>query len=380
LRNKFLVGICRCPSYEPDLVKEAISVAMERSGGGPFLLGDILLKVNLLSPAEPEKAVTTHPEVITALLDWIYEREPEVGVSISDSPGYLFSGQWPLFVEKCRLAPLLGKYPCKVAPLNEEGYVEIENSGAVELGKIRIPSKVRKSGTVFNVAKCKTHVETEITGCLKNTFGYLDTPTRKLAHRSGSLEKLCHAILDAHISRAPDWHLVDAVQGMEGAGPSHGTARHIGWIVASDNALAADFVLASIMGYKDPLSIPLLAVAANRSMGPAGKGEIDLSGAAWEDLPAMGFTKAPSSLRRIIPTPIRGLAHSMVRLKPSWSRDSCSFCGACSVVCPVKALKVAGGKIEIERRLCVHCLCCHEMCPTGAMAVKPNLLARLLLR
>jgi len=380
LRKKFLVGLCRCPFYEPDLVKEAVSVALERSGGGPPLLGDILLKVNLLSPVAPEKAVTTHPEVITALLDWIYGRRPEVRVSISDSPGYLFSGQWPLFVDKCRLTSLLGKFPCNIAPLSEGGYVEIENSGAVALKKLRLPSKVRESGTVFNVAKCKTHVETEITGCLKNTFGYLDTATRKLAHRSGSLEKLCHAILDAHISRAPDWHLVDAVQGMEGGGPSHGTARSIGWIVASENALAADFVLATIMGYKDPLSIPLLAVAASRSMGPSDKEGIDLSGAAWEELPARDFAKAPSSLRRIVPTPLRGLAHSMVLLKPSWSRNSCTFCGACSAVCPVKALKVTGGKVEIDRRLCVRCLCCHEMCPTGAMAAMPNLLARWLLR
>ena len=378
--KKFLVGICRCPSYEPSLVKEAVSAALERSGGGPILTGGILLKANLLSPVSPEKAVTTHPEVIAALLEWIYDRHEGIPVSVSDSPGYLFSGQWPLFVEKCRLGPILEKFSCKATPLNDEGYVEFENSGAVALRKIRLPSKVRESGTIFNVAKCKTHVETEITGCLKNTFGYLDTATRKLAHRSGSLEKLCHAILDAHVARTPDWHLVDAVQGMEGAGPSHGTPRHIGWIVASENALAADFVLASIMGYPDPLSIPLLAVAANRSMGPHGKDEICLSGAAWEDLPITGFAKAPSSLRRFIPTPLRGLAHSMVRLKPSWNGDSCTFCGACAVVCPVKAVTVARGKIEIDSRICVRCLCCHEMCPTGAMAATPNFLARMLIR
>lgn len=379
MRKKFRVGISRCQSYEPNLVKEAVSLALERSGDGPILRGDILLKVNLLSPVEPEKAVTTHPEVIAAMLGWIYERKPGVRISVSDSPGYLFSGQWPHFVDKCRLAPLLGKFPCKAAPLNDEGYTEIENRGAVVLERIRIPSKVRESGTVFNVAKGKTHVETEITGCLKNTFGYLDTASRKLVHRSGSLKKLCHAILDAHIARAPDWHLVDAVQGMEGAGPSHGTARSLGWVVASENALAADFVLATIMGYKNPFSIPLLAVAANRSMGPIGKEEIELSGAPWEDLPVTGFVKAPSSLRRIIPTPLRGLAHSMVRLNPSWNRDSCTFCGACSAVCPVKAISVSGGQIEIDRRTCVRCLCCNEMCPTGAMAAKPNFLARMLL-
>mgnify|MGYP001769080830 FL=1 len=69
----------------------------------------------------------------------------------------------------------------------------------------------------------------------------------------------------------------------------------------------------------------------------------------------------------------------MVRLKPAWCRDSCTFCGACAAVCPVKAVAVARGKIEIDSRICVRCLCCHEMCPTGAMAVAPNFLARMLM-
>lgn len=379
MKAPYLVGVSPCRSYEQDEVEEAVGVAMERSGGGPLLKGDVLLKANLLAPVRPERSVTTHPEILSGLAGWVKRRKPETSITVSDSPGYLFSGQWPLFVENCGLGSLVQDQSCKVVPLNEGGFREVSPPGTVVFHNLRIPLKVAETETLINVPKCKTHVETEITACLKNTFGYLDTSTRKRAHRSGTLRSLCDAVLDAHLARVPDWNLVDAVVGMEGYGPSHGTPKPMGWVVASRNALAADVVLAFMMGYSDPFSIPLLASASRRSMGPAQRSEIELSGAEWEDLPIRGFHKSPSALRRFVPTPLRGAAHSLVKLSPFWNSKTCIFCGACAAVCPVKAVQAEKETIRIDRARCVRCLCCHEMCPTGAMGVRPNLLARLLL-
>jgi len=379
LRNFFRVGLCPCRNYEEGAVEEAVKIAMDRSGGGPLLQDNVLIKANLLAPVRPELCVTTHPSILEGLVRWVKTNKPETKVTVSDSPGYLFSGQWPLFMENCGIRSLVEKHSCKVIPLNEEGFQEVSTPGSVMLEDIRIPVKVAEAGTLINVAKCKTHVETEITACLKNTFGYLDTPTRKRAHRSGSLRQLCDAILDVHLSRVPDWNLLDAVIGMEGYGPSHGKARPMGWIIASKNALAADVVAAFMMGYADPFSIPLISSAARRAMGPTQRNEIELSGAKWEELPVPGFRKSPSAFRRFIPTPLRGMAHTLVRLAPSWDAEACIFCGACAAVCPVKAIHAGRKELTIDRTICVGCLCCHEMCPTGAMAVKPNLLARLLL-
>lgn len=380
LRNLYRVGLSPCPTYEKAVVDNAVNLALERSGGGPEIGNDVLLKANLLAPVQPECAVTTHPAILSAIATWVRGKKPGVEVTISDSPGYLFSGQWPLFVENCGLEQRGEKEPIKVLPLNDEGFMEIEKPETVVLGKFSFPVKAANAGTLFNVAKCKTHVETEITGCLKNTFAYLDTATRKRAHRSGSLTRLCDAILDAHLARRPDWNILDAVIGMEGYGPSHGTPRKMGWIIASENALAADVVAAVMMGYGDPFKIPLLAVAARRGMGPSDKGQIELHGATWEELPVPGFRKAPSALRRLVPTPLRGLAHSLVKLNPFWSPDSCTLCKACVRVCPAEAIRIRNGLVEIDRRRCVRCLCCHEMCTAGAMKVRPNLLARLLLK
>ncbi|NLI95971.1 MAG: DUF362 domain-containing protein [Synergistaceae bacterium] len=380
MRGKYRVGVCPCVDYEPGAVRQAVGIALERSGGGPSIGRNVLLKANLLAPVKPERAVTTHPEVLSALADWVREKEPDAHIEVSDSPGYLFSGQWPLFEENCGLRNLREKWNVELSPLNGKGYVEMQSSTSSTLGKLQIPVKAVEADTLINVAKCKTHVETEITACLKNTFGYLDTATRKRAHRSGSIWKLCEAILDAHLSRVPDWNLIDAVVGMEGNGPSHGNPKRLGWVIASENALAVDVVAAWIMGYRDPFSIPLLSAAARRGIGPASRTQIDLVGSTWESLPVSRFVRATSTLRRILPTPLRGLAHTLVRLIPFWNSELCTFCGACGKVCPTGAILSTPGAIRIDPWKCVHCLCCHEMCPTGAIGVRRNLLARFLLR
>ena len=59
------VFVVRCPDY--DHVGDRMSELLSMMGGpGRFAaLGEkIVLKVNLLQPAKPEKAVTTHPAVV----------------------------------------------------------------------------------------------------------------------------------------------------------------------------------------------------------------------------------------------------------------------------------------------------------------------------
>gem|GEM_PF-6766366 len=170
MRGKYRVGVCPCVDYEPGAVRQAVGIALERSGGGPSIGRNVLLKANLLAPVKPERAVTTHPEVLSALADWVREKEPDAHIEVSDSPGYLFSGQWPLFEENCGLRNLREKWNVELSPLNGKGYVEMQSSTSSTLGKLQIPVKAVEADTLINVAKCKTHVETEITACLKNTF------------------------------------------------------------------------------------------------------------------------------------------------------------------------------------------------------------------
>jgi len=373
--EKFTVGVARCASYDPDAVGESLGLAISRAGGLPESdCGEALVKTNLLSPTPPEMAVTTHPELLRALAGEI--KKSGKTVHIADNPGYIFTnGEHLLGSTGINTLPGDG---VSVGLLSDRGVRSVKSEAFRVLQEARISSRYLDAPYVVNAAKLKTHVETEMTGCVKNIFGTADTATRKKCHAVSSTSRLAEAITDLFVIRPPEFNVMDAVISMEGDGPSHGRPRETGWIIAGRNALAVDWVAALIMCYSDPLSIPLMRSAASRGMGPRERLDIELVGALWSDLPSYGFKKSSGAVR-LMPVFLRGLAHRLVSLSPMLEREKCVRCSICSRVCPVDAISGdASSYPVIKKNFCVKCLCCHEMCPTGAMRAHKNMLARLI--
>ncbi|MDR1916308.1 MAG: DUF362 domain-containing protein [Synergistaceae bacterium] len=373
--NEFTVGIARCETYDRDEVHTALHLAVERAGGLPAInVPDVLIKANLLSPSGPEKAVTTHPELLRAIVS-------EIGstpVHIADNPGYIFADVGTL-MKKTGVASLAEIDGVSVGMLSDLGLRSVCEKSFRALKDARISSRYLDAGYCVNASKLKTHVETEMTGCIKNIFGTADTSTRKMAHASTSQRHLADAIVDLYSIRPPEFNILDAIIGMEGDGPSHGAPVKIGFIIAGRNALAVDWVASTVMGYGNPADIHLIAAAVERGIGPRHRGDITLNGLEWDDLPLKGFKKS-SGFVRAMPTALRGFVHKLVALTPKLSEPGCVSCWICKKVCPVDAISAEGRYPQINARKCVRCLCCHEMCPTGAMTVHKNFLASMVSR
>jgi Fe-S-cluster-containing hydrogenase component 2 len=50
------------------------------------------------------------------------------------------------------------------------------------------------------------------------------------------------------------------------------------------------------------------------------------------------------------------------------NEDICRGCGLCTRVCPQGAIRVIGGKAQIDTRRCNSCYQCLSVCPQGAIS------------
>jgi uncharacterized protein (DUF362 family) len=166
------VSITRCATYEPTEVAEALSAALAPLGGMSAFVSpgnSVLLKVNLLSKAEPDKAVTTHPEVVRAL---IREVKAAGGVPmVGDSPG---GPNTPGFVRGVHKATgieaVCAEEDCELV-LFDKDCVRVPNPSGALYGSFTLGRAVTECDVLITVPKFKTHGFMMFTGAVKNLFG-----------------------------------------------------------------------------------------------------------------------------------------------------------------------------------------------------------------
>ena len=314
---------------------------------------DVLIKPNLLGGFPPEQHVTTHPSFVRALVSYCEKRN--LTITVGDNP----AGR----------GNILGR--AKRAGLYEasQGYFQDISEGEDVIvdskffSKLVVSKKVLHSSYIINVPKFKTHLQTIITGALKNMFGVLPGEEKSMIHASArSLENFSRALVDIYRVRPPDLTVMDAVVGMEGNGPSSGKLRHIGKILASDNAVELDAVMAYMMGL-NPLQVPMLRYAHEKGLGEICVDSIEIEG----DLERIPKFKVPSkSLVRFI-TPLTSRYYDFLAVKPHLNREKCVRCWECVEKCPVSALR--RNEYPHVTRECVSCFCCIEVCENHAMEV-----------
>ena len=149
-----------------------------------------------------------------------------------------------------------------------------------------------------------------MTGAVKNTFGLipgLAKPGATPGSRARSSSP--HAAGPVRPGGAR-LSVMDAVVGMEGAGPgASGTPRPVGLLLASENPLALDTVAGAIMGLRKADN-PLLLAAEQRGLGPVDLDQVELIGLDKTELPVPGY--------RLPPAPKGNMVGLPAALNPWW--------------------------------------------------------------
>jgi uncharacterized protein (DUF362 family)/NAD-dependent dihydropyrimidine dehydrogenase PreA subunit len=369
-----LVSIVKCDSYEESAVESSVSEALAHLGGiGKYVKtgNRVLLKVNLLSASTPDKAITTHPSVVKALVKQV---QSAGGIPIiADSPGGPFSrGMLESAYRKSGMSSVAQETGAR---LNyDTSSKQVSNPEGRIAKMLDLISILDVVDVVITVPKLKTHMLTKFTGATKILFGVVPGLTKPAYHlKFADIDSFCDMLLDILVYVRPSLSVMDGVIGIEGDGPgSGGTPRKAGIILASEDSVALDVVASSIIGMTVD-EVPILKRAKERGLTTGNLSDINIIGAKADDVkvkfrqPATGkgITKLLSN------NGIRSLLMRFTLPYPSAS-SKCVRCGICKQNCPAGAITLKG-KAHMNMGKCIRCYCCHELCPYKAIELKSHL-------
>lgn len=391
------VSLARCERYERTDIREALLKSLSLVDGLSAIEEGMKvgIKANLVSAADPEKAVITHPLLLDILCRMLTEKGAEV--IIGDSPGGLFT---PSFVKNVYRAG--GYYELEKIPgvkLNDNFEIsDAKYPDAVSLKSFSYTAWLRDVDVIIDFAKLKTHAMMGMSCAVKNMFGCIPGTTKTEYHMRFPEEKaFANVMVDLNEYFKPTLYIVDAIDGMEGNGPTAGEKRHIGVLLSSRKPYALDLVCAHLIGMGTG-DVPTLLAAKERGLGPSDISEVDIKGdISLESARIKDFKRA--TIHQSITFEGGGwfneVKSAAIKLayntKPQVKKDECIGCKKCFETCPAGAITMRPAKAQtsgapqrrsltphINRSRCIKCFCCQEFCPVGAMKVYYNPIGKLL--
>ena len=368
---KSTVSIVRCQSYDEKEVLTSLHRSLDLLGGiREFVRGGdrVLLKPNLLFGKAPEKAVTTHPSVVKGVIQIV--REAGGIPFIGDSPGF---GSARRAAEKSGIMAVAEETGCSVVEFDTPVLCP---RGGNFFRQFEIDRKVLEADTVINLPKWKTHGMMLLTLGVKNLFGCVPGPKKALWHlKAGEKHRLfAQALIDLYCVIKPSLTILDGVVGMEGNGPSSGSPRPLGIILASNDALSLDQIVC------DLLQLPRDGLMTNRIAFEQGmgKGAIEVAGERLENAKISHFKlPALSATDWNLPGFLRKALKNALSSRPVVDEETCKLCNRCVEICPPKILERKGGGLDFDYGKCIRCFCCQEICPEGAITIEPGWALRL---
>ncbi|MBQ2704774.1 MAG: DUF362 domain-containing protein [Clostridia bacterium] len=377
----YQVSAVGCDSYDEKEVYSALSEALEVIGGLDNIKQGtkVAIKANLVTFMKPERAATTHPVMLCALVKMLKEKGAEV--VIGDSPGGLYTSA---FVGRVYSATGMNEAVKIGASLNDDySQEEAIFEDAKVAKRFTYTAFLDKADVIINFCKLKSHGMIGMSAAVKNMFGTIPGTIKPEYHfKYPDQSDFANMLVDLNEYFKPCLSIVDGVIGMEGNGPTQGSPRKIGVVLASKSPYLIDRVCAHIIGMKAD-EVPTVKASVERGLCPERLDDISIFGDVEKFvLPDFDVIKVSQSLQFYGNSAfgkLKGkLFEACLSSKPVLKASQCVGCNECGKICPAKAITMVKGKAKIDRKKCIKCFCCQEFCPKGAMKVGRTFIAKLL--
>ena len=371
------VSLLGCRDYDPETLDSVIEGHFKNIDPQNKTIKQgsvVVIKPNLVVRRDPKEAATTDPEFVGAIIRAVKRRGGEP--VIAESPGGPYNAvSLRSIYAGCGMERVAKR---DGAELNFDlGSTEVSCEGKV-CRSVQIIDPLLRADVIISAAKLKTHEMMTYTGAVKNMFGAVPGLMKPEMHyRYPNKRDFAQMIVDICERVRPTISFIDAVDCMEGNGPTAGHKKHMGVTLASLSPYDTDLLGSRLAGFM-PDEVPVVAAAVERELCPQNVSGLKILGDRPERF-LSDFVKPDSAsvdISEMLPKFLRGAVSRMFSARPRVNTDVCVGCGRCAESCPGKTIKIVAGKAKIDYSGCIACFCCHELCPQKAIDVKKSVLGR----
>lgn len=360
-------------------VQKAVYKALDLINAGEIMKKDqvILLKPNILGAKPPERAVTTHPEVVKSVIHWVKKYDPKK-IYLCDSSGSQKPGTTEVAMKVSGLKALCDEEGVECIPFEKTERKIYTVNDPLEINEITSSILLEKADIIINLPKIKTHGQCLLTCCIKNMFGTILLGNKARTHaKSALIDRFSAALADIYSVSKPHLTVIDGYLCQEGQGPSAGEVVKLDVIITGYDPVALDTVVCQITGM-NPNDVIHIKKAEEKRLGSSNLKNVEFLGESIENV----FLKFKRPKLRPISMPLpRWLANyigkTIFKATVKFNRDKCKLCSTCWTNCPVNAIsppeELKKGNIpNWNKKRCITCFCCVELCPHEAVNFKIN--------
>ena len=331
----------------------------------------VFVKTNALSPHPKERAITTHPSVVKAIVEYL--QKYNLKIIVGDNPAtkelttvYKVNGTMDVIKET------------GVNLANNKELKVISASEYKRYKDFNVSKEMMESDILINVPKLKTHGLAYFTGAQKNLFGTIYGLEKAQWHvKSSSPLEFGEAMSDLYCAIKEELkdkvfiNIMDGVEGLEGEGPATGgSKKSANVLLGSKDAIALDRVAIELVKLDHKKSF-ISILSSERGLGEFNLNKIKIIG---DDLSLFSDVKfEPAKVEEI---GIRSLKllndhrviKNMILEHPIFDKEKCIKCGECKKICPPGAICMKEKSVPtVNKKACIRCWCCQEVCPVNAI-------------
>lgn len=362
--------------YDENLIYNAICKSFDALGIASDLKPEmkVVLKPNFVLAKSPQFPATTHPIVIKAVATWLREHGI-TNITLAESSGGPYTPEYMKHIYHVCGVDVLKD----ILTLNTDCSAQTVHCENLDFTNksFHMITPIVEADYIINLCKLKTHAMTGYSGGIKNLFGVIPGLEKPQMHyRWPKQDTFSRMLLELAQTVAPQVTVIDAIDAMEGNGPTGGDSHPLYMLLAARDFYTQDYFAAGLMGI-DPMEISMIRQAVE--LGLAKPDEIQLVG---DEVPE-GLTpfKRPDArsldfsgkMPKFLQKPFTAIASKLLKSYPQLQKDKCIGCGKCAESCPMNIIDIKNKKAVFRRKGCISCFCCQEMCPMKAISVKKAL-------